>query len=81
MAFNWLKRMTSSSRFCINISHLNESETLITVMSEFIFCEGFSLGHVIITTIITLLVFTRRQERMGCKREGVEVNTKECVGF
>ena len=32
---------------------MNESEALITVMSEFFFfCEGFSLGHVIITTTI-----------------------------
>ena len=52
MFFYWLKTVTSSSRFCINITHLNESETLITVMSELFFSEGFSLGHVIITTII-----------------------------
>ena len=52
LAFNWLKSMTSSSKFCINISHLNESETLKTVMSEFFLCEVFSPGHVLITTII-----------------------------
>ena len=50
--FYWLKTVTPCSKFCINITHLNESEALITVMSEFLFCEGFSLGHVIITTII-----------------------------
>ena len=32
--------------------HMNESQALITVMSEFFFGEGFSLGHVVITTII-----------------------------
>ena len=53
MFFYWLKTVTSCSKFCINITHLNESGTLITVMSEFFFCEGFSFGHVIITTIIT----------------------------
>ena len=53
MLFYWLKTVTSSSRFCINITHLNESETLITVMSELFFCEGFSVDHVIITTIIS----------------------------
>ena len=52
MFFYWLKTVTSSSRFYINITHLTESETLITVMSELFFCEGFWLGHVIITTII-----------------------------
>ena len=36
------------------IAHLNQSETQITVMSELFCCEGFSLGHVIITTIIIL---------------------------
>ena len=50
--FYWLKIVTTCSRFCINITHLNESEALITVMPEFFLCEGFSLGHVIITTII-----------------------------
>ena len=52
MASNWLKTVTPCSKFCINISHFDESETLKTVMSEFLFCEGFSPGHVIITTII-----------------------------
>ena len=47
-----LKTVTSSSKFFINITHLNESEALITVMSELFFFWSFSLGHVIITTII-----------------------------
>ena len=34
------------------LSHLSQSETLKTVMSELFFCEGFSVDHVIITTII-----------------------------
>ena len=34
------------------LSHLSQSVTLKTVMSELFFCEGFSAGHVIITTII-----------------------------
>ena len=38
------------------LAHLNQSETqitVITVMSDLLFfCEGFSLVHVIITTII-----------------------------
>ena len=55
MDAEWLKTVTSCSKFCINISHLNQSETLITVMSELFFCEGFSTGHIIITTIIILL--------------------------
>ena len=33
-------------------THLNQSETKITLMSELFFCEGFSLVHVIITTMI-----------------------------
>ena len=54
--FYWLKTVTPCSKFCINITHLNKSEALITVMSESFFREGFSLGHVIITTIIILSV-------------------------
>ena len=50
MFFYWLK--TCDIKLEISITHLNESETLISVMSELFFCEGFSLGHVIITTII-----------------------------
>ena len=34
------------------LAHLNQLETQITVMSESFFSEGFSLVHVIITTII-----------------------------
>ena len=34
------------------LSHLNQSDTQIFVMSELFFCEGFSVVHVIITTII-----------------------------
>ena len=34
------------------LSHLSQSVTLKTVMSELFFCEGFSVGHVIIATII-----------------------------
>ena len=34
------------------LSHLSQSVTLKTVMSELFFCESFSVGHVIITTII-----------------------------
>ena len=41
MCFYWLKTVTSSSRFCINITHLNKSETLITVMSRVIFLWRF----------------------------------------
>ena len=33
-------------------THLNQSETQKTVMSELFFYEGFPLSHVIITTII-----------------------------
>ena len=33
-------------------THLNQSRTQINVMSELFFCEGFSLGHVVITMII-----------------------------
>ena len=33
-------------------THLDQSETQITVISELLFCEGFSIVHVIITTII-----------------------------
>ena len=40
MFIHWLKTVTSSSRFCINITHLNESETLITVMLFFL-CRFF----------------------------------------
>ena len=35
------------------LAHLNQLETQITVMSELFFSQGFSLGHVIITTIIS----------------------------
>ena len=35
------------------LDHLNQLEAQITMMSELFFCEGFSLGHVIITTIIS----------------------------
>ena len=34
------------------LAHLNQLKTQITVMSELFFSQGFSLGHVIITTII-----------------------------
>ena len=34
------------------LAHLNQSEIQITVMLDLFFCEGFSLVHVIITTII-----------------------------
>ena len=33
-------------------THLNQSQAQITMMSELFFCEGFSLVHIIITTII-----------------------------
>ena len=33
-------------------AHLNQLETQITVMSELFFSESFSVGHVIITTMI-----------------------------
>ena len=53
MSFDLLKTVTSSSKFCRNITHLNESQALITVMSELFFLWRFSLGHVIIITIIS----------------------------
>ena len=34
------------------LAHLNQIENQITVMSELLFSEGFSHGHVIITTTI-----------------------------
>ena len=34
------------------LAHLNQLETQITVMSEFFFSQGYSLGYVIITTIM-----------------------------
>ena len=34
-------------------THLNLSQTQITAMSDLFFCEGFSLVHVIITTMIS----------------------------
>ena len=37
------------------LSLLSQSVTLKTVMSESFFCEGFSVGHIIITTIINLV--------------------------
>ena len=70
MDSEWLKTVTPCSKFCINISHLNESETLKSVMSEFFFCEGFSLGHVIITTIIiSTEEFVYRTVTKGLKRQ------------
>ena len=39
------------------LAHLNQLETQITLMSELFFSEGFSLGHVIITTIIIVRDF------------------------
>ena len=39
------------------LTHLDQSETQITVMSELFFCEGFSVVHVIITTIIRVKRF------------------------
>ena len=35
-----------------NLTHFDQSDTQITVMSELFSSEDFSLGHVIITTII-----------------------------
>ena len=61
MASKRLKTVTSCSKLCINITHLNESEALITVMSEFFFSEGFSLGHVNITTIIKSVMIINTQ--------------------
>ena len=52
MASEWLKTVISCSNFFEN---LNESETMITMMSGLIFCEVFSPVHVIITTIIIKL--------------------------
>ena len=40
-----------------NLTHLNQSLTLITVMSGSFYCEGFSLVHVISTTIIISVIF------------------------
>ena len=34
------------------LSLLSQSVTLKTVMSDLFFCEGFSVGHIIITTIM-----------------------------
>ena len=65
--FYWLKSVTPCSKFCINITHLNESEALITVMSGLFFCEGFSLGHVIITTIIRWTGTHANHEKMWCR--------------
>ena len=39
-----------------NLTHLDQSQTLITVMSSSFYFEGFSLGHVIITMIIMALM-------------------------
>ena len=52
MFFYWLKTVIKLEIFN-KLAHLNQSESQITVMSELFFCEGFSFGHVIITTIIT----------------------------
>ena len=41
MFIHWLKTVTPCSKFCINISHFNKSETLKTVMSEFFFWWRF----------------------------------------
>ena len=38
--------------------HLNQLETQITAMSELFLSQGFSLGHVIITTIIIRIIET-----------------------
>ena len=35
------------------LAHFNQLETQITAMSELFFSEGFSIGHVIIATIIS----------------------------
>ena len=37
------------------LGHCSQSVTMKTVMSELFFCEGFSVGHVIITTIIIII--------------------------
>ena len=67
LASTWLKTVTSCSKFYINITHLNESESLITVMSELFFSEVFSPGHVIITTIIIAkLVFFSKKKFKVC---------------
>ena len=47
-------------------TNLNQSGTQINVMSELFFCEGFSLGHVIITTII---INQEGQYDAGCSEE------------
>ena len=67
--------MTPCSKFCINISLLNESETLKTVMSELFFSRSFSLGHVIITTIINFIhqVFLMFIAVPVCLKAGVTV--------
>ena len=71
MSFNLLKTVTSSSIFCINWTHFNQSQTQITVMSELFFWWSFSLNHVIINTIITsiaLWLWKKSKKRTWYKR-------------
>ena len=63
--------MTPCLKFCLNITHLNESGTLITVMSELFFGEGFSLGHVIITTIISKHSNSELITEISCHSSGI----------
>ena len=80
MDSEWLKTVTPCSKFCINISHLNESETLKTVMSEFFFCEAFSPGHVIITTIIRELGDFRGLKSRFCRKSIGKKSAKSLHG-
>ena len=49
------------------LAHLNQSQTQITVTSEFFFSEGFSLDHVTITTTIKMLKIVKKYTEPSCK--------------
>ena len=49
------------------LTHLNQSQILITVMSDLFFCEGFSVVHVIMTTIISNHTFLFQHVHLGGK--------------
>ena len=58
------------------LSHLSQSLTLKTVMSELFFSEGFSVGHVIITPIIMSLAKLReplKRQLLSCCRNFITV--------
>ena len=55
MYFNWFENCDIMLEILNNLTHLDQSQTLITVMSSSFYFESFSLGHVYENSNIDIL--------------------------